>query len=337
LMHAGLVACTPAVPEVAISIGILELYYFIRSHAPRLGVQPFVRALCDKYKCVFRPYLRDQFAAAFDAYMAIRREVQRRMDTALGRDAPNWRAHNSCACCNYKLEDEPPLVIEGFCAMDGGQAPKRSASAGMVDERVFDSDYRIPPEEVDLYANEVAYDTLDESGEPGDDAPKPSVCASRWKNAKAEHHKTAPGMYDQTGVFVTLCRHGLLLWFAEMIRSGELAKYPLASIARMIAAGFRCKSCGYDIGCAFQGTLDRSELLGRLARDACISCGVNSFHGYGHNRICQLEHHPSFREGFGLEDLEVCERFFSWLNGVAGVVRHASHFHWLQFIDLGMR
>lgn len=64
--------------------------------------------------------------------------------------------------------------------------------------------------------------TLDEPGEPGDDAPKPSVCAHRWKNAKAEHHKTAPGMYDQTGVFVCVCRHGLVLWFAEMIRSGEL-------------------------------------------------------------------------------------------------------------------
>ncbi|KZV80687.1 hypothetical protein EXIGLDRAFT_629781 [Exidia glandulosa HHB12029] len=141
-----------------------------------------------------------------------------------------------------------------------------------------------------------------------------------------------------------------------MIRSGELyvlssfftiafttltrlrrAKYPLAVIARMIRAGIRCRRCAYDIGCAFQGTLERSQLLGQAAHDAGIDSGVNAFHGYGHNRLCQLGHHPLYEEGFGLEDLETCERFFSWLNGVGGVVRHASHFHWVQFVDLAMR
>ncbi|KZV83900.1 hypothetical protein EXIGLDRAFT_625051, partial [Exidia glandulosa HHB12029] len=115
------------------------------------------------------------------------------------------------------------------------------------------------------------------------------------------------------------------------------AKYPLAVIARMLRAGIRCRRCAYDIGCAFQGTLDRSELLGERAREACIDSGVNAFHGYGHNRMCQLKGHPLYEEGFGLEDLETCERFFSWLNGVGGVTRHPSHFHWSQFIDLAMR
>lgn len=39
--------------------------------------------------------------------------------------------------------------------MDGGQSVKRSASAGVSDSRDFDTDYRIAPAEVDLYANEV--------------------------------------------------------------------------------------------------------------------------------------------------------------------------------------
>lgn len=55
-MRAGLMACSPAVPVVAISIGILELYYRIRRHAPRLGIQPFVRALCDKYMVRVRSF-----------------------------------------------------------------------------------------------------------------------------------------------------------------------------------------------------------------------------------------------------------------------------------------
>lgn len=123
LMRAGMVACTPGVPVVAISIGILDLYYRLCRHAPRLGIQPFVRALCDRYmvrtlltfhfrklmhpQCQYRPYLREQFSLAFDAYLALQREVQRRLDTALGHDAPNWRAHNSCACCNYKVRTSP--------------------------------------------------------------------------------------------------------------------------------------------------------------------------------------------------------------------------------------
>lgn len=143
-------------------------------------------------------------------------------------------------------------------------------------------------------------------------------------------------MYEQNGMFILVCRHGHVLWFAEMRHSGELAKYPLGIIARMLSVGLRGTRCAYDIGCAFQGTLDRS-CLGAQARAAAITCGLNSFHGYGHNRLCQLGHHPLYQAGFGLEDLETCERFFSWINAVGGVVRHASHYHWLQALDLGIQ
>ncbi|EJD44437.1 hypothetical protein AURDEDRAFT_48381, partial [Auricularia subglabra TFB-10046 SS5] len=338
----GMMACTPMLPAVAISVRVLELYYRVRRRAPRLGVLPFVRALCDIHMCEYRPFLREQFAAAFDQYVAIQREVQRTVDSALGRDTPHWRALNACAPCDYKLEGEQELVMPSLAAMDGGQSMKRSAAAGLADTRVFETDYRVPPEEVNLYADEVRrrivpkkVRSVHQPGEPGDDAPTPSLCAHRWKNAKAEHHKIAPEMYNQTGMFVINCRHGFVRWFAEMIHSGEL-HYPLSIIARMIRVGMAGTRCGYDIGCAFQGTLDRSS-LGQRARDAAITCGLNSFHGYGHNRLCQLGHHPLYQIGFGLEDLEICERFFSWINGVGRVVRHASHYHWLQAIFLGIQ
>lgn len=111
------------------------------------------------------------------------------------------------------------------------------------------------------------------------------------------------------------------------------AKYPLSLVARTLEAGLGKVQFAFDIGCAFQGTLSRSS-LGRRARAAGVSFCVNSFHGYGHNRICQLQHHPLYRCGFGLEDLETCERFFSSSNNVAGPIRHASHFHWSQAMDL---
>ena|ERR1700722_11998990 len=61
---------------------------------------------------------------------------------------------------------------------------------------------------------------------------------------------------------------------------------------------------------------------------------VNAFHGHVHNRLCQLQFHPMYTTGVGIEDLEVCERVFSVSNSVAQLVCHASYFHWLQFINL---
>ncbi|KZV85013.1 hypothetical protein EXIGLDRAFT_623530, partial [Exidia glandulosa HHB12029] len=354
LLRAGLLGCTPAQPTVAISLGLLGFYDCLRQRHPRLGIQPFARALCDQFGVRTRPlrldsylhvlqhnyqaHLRVQVADAVDVYLAIQREVQHRVKTALGHDGPHHRALNSCACCNYKLEGEPTLKFEAFTAHDGGQSARRSAAAGHADERTLESDYIIPAAQVDVYENEGAWTVVEESGEPGDDALVPSICSQRWKNAKDEHFKTAPTMFDQTGVFVSLSvgrpNAGFLLWLLEMIRSGELAKYPLAVVARMLEAGMRKRCNAYDIGCAFQGTLDRSELLGALAREAKLDFSLNAFHGYGHNRLCQLKTHLLYEVGFGLEDLETCERFFLQFNAVAPLIRHASHFHYVQFIDL---
>jgi Kyakuja-Dileera-Zisupton transposase len=61
---------------------------------------------------------------------------------------------------------------------------------------------------------------------------------------------------------------------------------------------------------------------------------VDAFHGHAHNRLCQLVNHPLFCKGFGLEDLATCERIFSGTNPATWLIRHASYFHWLQFLDL---
>ncbi|KAG0692139.1 hypothetical protein DFH29DRAFT_777599, partial [Suillus ampliporus] len=49
---------------------------------------------------------------------------------------------------------------------------------------------------------------------------------------------------------------------------------------------------------------------------------------------CQLENHPLYLAGLGIEDLETCEHIFASLNSTALLIRHASHFHWVQFLDL---
>ncbi|KAF8462507.1 hypothetical protein JB92DRAFT_2160816 [Gautieria morchelliformis] len=61
---------------------------------------------------------------------------------------------------------------------------------------------------------------------------------------------------------------------------------------------------------------------------------VPAFHGHAHNRLCQLSYHILMSKGFGLEDLETCERVFSGSNSVAQLTRHATPFHRRQFIDM---
>ena len=116
------------------------------------------------------------------------------------------------------------------------------------------------------------------------------------------------------------------------------AKYPLAIISHTLSAtGVKNLAVGYDIGCAFGATIERSKLVGPLARELGLTVCVNAFHGYAHNRLCQLTHHPLYKPGFGLEDFEMLERVFSSSNNVARVIRYASYFHWKQALDLHFR
>lgn len=65
--------------------------------------------------------------------------------------------------------------------------------------------------------NAVSAVTTDVSAEGQDD----SGCDDRWKNMA--DHLTARmwGIFYETGIFLSLCRHGFALVIADMIQSGE--------------------------------------------------------------------------------------------------------------------
>jgi len=90
---------------------------------------------------------------------------------------------------------------------------------------------------------------------------------------------------------------------------------------------------GYDIGCSFHKTVQCSSLASQ-AGALNVRFVVPAFHGYAHNRQCQLSNHPLYTTGFGLEDIETCERMFSVFNGLAPVTRYSSPFHRHQAIDM---
>ena len=117
-------------------------------------------------KALQRPYqpgIRDQISNGWDAYLSITREVQRRLDVALGRDMPNWRALNSCPCCQYevchirsysespdsfKLVDEPPLKFCKISMIDGNTSLRQVNRRESASKKTFQSDYFLSVDEV---------------------------------------------------------------------------------------------------------------------------------------------------------------------------------------------
>ena len=111
------------------------------------------------------------------------------------------------------------------------------------------------------------------------------------------------------------------------------AKYPLATINKLIDVHGSDQAIRSDIGCSLSATLAVSSIA-QMAWAANVQLVVNAFHGHAHNRMCQLQHHPLYLPGTGLEDFETCERVFSSSNATAALIRHASHFHYVQYLEL---
>lgn len=122
--------------------------------------------------------------------------------------------------------------------IDGNNSLKRIKGVGdrrVSDTRSFnESDYYLPSEFVDQYANEVkarpknSTNSDDEggdeepSGDPTDGGPSTSKCTDNWKAAASDKKKKMWAIFDESGIFASACRHGFILWLVDMIRSGEL-------------------------------------------------------------------------------------------------------------------
>ncbi|KAG6848526.1 hypothetical protein H0H93_016281 [Arthromyces matolae] len=348
IVRHGLLPTAPLKPHSAFSIRVMELFRISHLRCPHMTVEPFVKTLCDLHRIPFRQYLAQQFTIAYDLYSEIRINVQTRVNVALGRDADKWRLKNACPACTYKLEQEDDLIFQMLVTMDGndslkrlrctakgsatddeGQPPPLGESRGRHDTRKIPGDRYLTREEVDRWAKESLAEILPEDASQEEVEENP--CAGRWTNMINDITAKMWGIFDETGVFLALCRHGFTLVIADMIQSGELSKYGLAVICALLDAFGKGLGAGYDIGCKFKTTVNQSE-LGERARQLGFQALVGAFHGHAHNRICQLSHLATYVKGLGLEDLEGCERFFSKSNHLAASVRYATPFHRQQKI-----
>ncbi|KAJ6600047.1 hypothetical protein DFH09DRAFT_902016 [Mycena vulgaris] len=343
LVGQGLIPCAPWTPKLAIATRVLEMFRVARLRCPQLSVQSWIKTLADLHGLDFKPYTAQQFTVCFDVYLEILQNVDARVKKALGRDAADYRLKNNCPACTYKLEGEAKLIFEMLVTSDGNDSLKRvlRKEHGVFDENgvpqrggteradprtaEVGGDYFLSREKVDRWSKEVL--AQHRSADPEED----SECQERWKNMSEEITARMWGIFDETGIFLSLCRHGFVLLVADMVKSGELAKYGLAiSNALMDAFGADLGS-GYDIGCGFDTTIKNSP-LGPKAKDLNFKMLVGAFHGHAHHRMCQLRYLATYVLGLGVEDLEGCERFFSKSNALSRSVRYASVFHRKQTI-----
>ncbi|KAG9083330.1 hypothetical protein FRC07_013945, partial [Ceratobasidium sp. 392] len=161
------------------------------------------------------------------------------------------------------------------------------------------------------------------------------LCKQRWKNARADHESGKRlVVFNKTGIFVVSCQHGAVMLVEDMRRSGELSKYGLAAVDRLVRVFGDNILIGYDIGCTFRITALGSPLVGPLVKKHNTRFAVGSFHGYAHQRKCQVANHPLHIEGASLKSFEQNEQLFSSTNTIARTTRHASAFHRRQHLAL---
>ncbi|KAF7366983.1 hypothetical protein MSAN_00957000 [Mycena sanguinolenta] len=271
--------------------------------------------MCDVHGVPPRPYLGVQFSIAFDVYLLVREETARRVRAALGRNNPCWRLRNVCPCCTYKLEGEAkdwPFLF----TCDGNDSAKRFArktkeqwddegnalsreSAERDDYCRAPGDYFIARDVVESWAvadEEELAKVRDEEEE------RESGCSEKWQNMKESHTVRAVAVYDETGIFAGLCRHGFVLAFVDMVKSGELAKYAFALLAHV------CKAMGpeivklilgYDIGCHFYTMVMHHPRVSDLLNDREFQALVGAFHGTAHDRLCQTQNLPKYKDNLG--------------------------------------
>ncbi|KAG2353443.1 hypothetical protein BDR07DRAFT_1496245 [Suillus spraguei] len=273
----------------------------------------------------------------------MRRKINQQVLQTLAHNTANWRVLNSCPPCSYELQDEPELKFCKMIIFDGNNSLSCMAPLGgheVGDRHVFRSDYFLEPEFIDQFVHEVKSSpeppdvSVTANGECASASTTPSsTCTDNWKAARADAKKKSWGIFEETGIFACTCCHGIIQWIVDMIHSGELFKYPLSVVSKVLDVLGPRLLIGYNIGCKLTQTISLSSLATRFAENECCMC-VDVFHGYTHNYACQNINHPNIIEGIGLEDLARMERIFSHSNQLAPIIHYASVYNHCMFIDI---
>ncbi|KAG2343823.1 hypothetical protein BDR05DRAFT_999730 [Suillus weaverae] len=309
LLHMGLLGCSPLQLTIAIHIECLKLYHQIRRRQSSFSIQVIMKVLCALHDITYFRQFCDQFSDVFDIYLQILREIQSRVDWILDRDPNTWQINGSCPSCTFKQPNESFLSPARLHAMNGNFSAKQLDGSGSADLCLFQS------RESSMVESTIL-----------------SACTENWTAAKAVDNDKIT-VFDQTGIFLLACHHGLIESVTEIKCSSELAKYGLATVNRLLNVCDMDQAIGHDIACSSHKTIATSSIKVKAA-GLNLQVVVNTFHSFSHDHRCQLQNHPLYLNGLGLEDLETCKHIFASSNSAAILIQHVSYFHWMQFLDL---
>jgi Kyakuja-Dileera-Zisupton transposase len=131
-------------------------------------------------------------------------------------------------------------------ALDGNNSLKRFVRDGHQSSPLtFESDYFLSHEYVDVFKNEIKrkaqapghvevsellllafhlgnLQQVEVEGDPTDGHTGLATCTDRWRAANADNAKGMYHTFQETGIFVSVCRNGLIWTIVDMMRSSEL-------------------------------------------------------------------------------------------------------------------
>lgn len=251
LIRSGILPTSPLRHSTGFTIRTISLYHKLFVRCPRLGVQPFAKALCDLEGEAFRPYLSSQIYAALDVYILLLNGVRNRVRSTLNRDGRVWRMLNACVACQYRLLEDDELEVRMILQKDGNDSLKRverkedrlvdkedtgvnlpAASKERIDCRIAGESYFASLEETKAW-DESNWENLAETPPDVSDPLLRHVwaegrCEERWHNMKESNTVKSAAKFRENGWFVLLCRHMMTIAVCDMVQSGELyVTFPL--------------------------------------------------------------------------------------------------------------
>ncbi|EGN93666.1 hypothetical protein SERLA73DRAFT_156230 [Serpula lacrymans var. lacrymans S7.3] len=212
---------------------------------------------------------------------------------------------NICASLSGTAQpNEPVLMLKRIHTIDGNMSARRIDGSSHTNSRHFYSCLFILPAKVDTFKDDVSQQPrLKTQARSEDDS-----CAGNWLAANSVKEDKIQ-VFDQTGIFLMACQHGFVESVAEVKHSGEL-------LLDVCGDG---QGVGHNIGCTSRKTVASSS-IGEKAKRLGLTI--------------TLLNHPLYLKGFGLEDMETCEKVFASSNTLAPIIQHALYFHWAQSLDL---
>ncbi|XP_071140726.1 uncharacterized protein [Mytilus edulis] len=150
------------------------------------------------------------------------------------------------------------------------------------------------------------------------DSKAPNSECSNFQAGNAIRSKVKNGKLDVTGIFGSVCKHDIPIYFADLVH-GERLSYPVY----MLKCILENRSSDnlvvmYDIACMLHKHLKKTNNIDVLER---CSFAVPVFHSFAHNTECQLMYGQRFADGTGLTDGEGIERLWSYLRGFRKITK----------------